>query len=63
MDIEGGEGPVMAADGPLLRELKIPVLLSLHPSWMTPQHNAALQAEMSQWQVKVIEPLVVLLIP
>ncbi len=50
MDIEGGESLVLPYSGPLLRRLKIPVLIGLHPFWYI--SRSAMENELKHWNRK-----------
>lgn len=51
IDIEGGESLVFPQAGPFLRQHRIDVLLALHYQWYAPDTQAAMAAELAQWQV------------
>jgi FkbM family methyltransferase len=55
MDIEGGEGLIVPANGPRLRELHIPLLLSIHWGWFSDEARILLDAELANWQTQYIE--------
>lgn len=56
MDIEGGEAVVMPTAGPLLRERKIPVLLSTHANWYGSAEAARdLELELDLWKLEFVE--------
>jgi FkbM family methyltransferase len=52
MDIEGGESIVLPFSGPLLRKLKIPLLLATHAQWYLPGTEQAMADELAQWKIK-----------
>lgn len=49
MDIEGGEAVLFPVVGPLLRSLRVPVLLSTHPGFYGDAGEEALEAELAFW--------------
>lgn len=51
MDIEGGESLVLPQYGWKLRELRIPLLLALHPNWYAPDSLDKLTEELSHWRM------------
>lgn len=55
-DIEGGETTIMPVLGPLLREMRVPLLLSVHPGRYDEAGIPALNAEIAQWKVTQLDP-------
>jgi FkbM family methyltransferase len=49
IDIEGGEGIVFPTIGPMLRGAHIPVIIALHPQWLSAEASAALAHELNFW--------------
>jgi FkbM family methyltransferase len=56
IDIEGGECIVVPAAGPTLRELQVPMVLSLHPQWYQPERIGPLMAELQNWYCEQLDP-------
>lgn len=52
MDIEGGESIILPVIGPLLRRLKIPLLLATHAQWYIPWTEQNMVNELSHWHSK-----------
>lgn len=51
IDVEGGEALFFPALGPILRELRVPVLLSIHPIQMSAEAWELVHAEIENWNV------------
>ncbi len=54
MDIEGGEAIVIPAIGPVMRQLGIPLLLSLHPGHYGQADVEPMNEELSRWNKKPV---------
>lgn len=55
-DIEGGETTIMPTLGPLLRSLRVPMVLAIHPGRYEEAGVPALQAEIAEWNVTYLDP-------
>jgi FkbM family methyltransferase len=55
MDIEGGESIVIPQAGELLRSLGVKLLLSTHPHWYEPGTAEAMEKELDNWDIEILD--------